>query len=224
MFQKVLIAEDHDSTNIGVKIAIEELNIHHAEFAKHCDEAFLKIKRAIHDQKPFDLLITDLSFDPVAETETLKSGQELIGKIKEEKIKLSVLVFSSENKPLVIKKLFDQFDINGFVSKSRFDSRDLRKAIEKIYSGEKYMTSEIKRGIHLQKNNYILDDVDFQLMKLLCKGYSQDEISLQFIEDKIVPSSKSSIEKKLKILREEFQAKTNIELVIILQGLGLLNE
>lgn len=224
MFQKILIAEDHDSANIGVKTTIEELNIAHTEYAKYCDAAFLKIKRSLHDQKPFDLIITDLSFEPTTETDKLKSGWDLIRKIKDENIQIKIIVFSVEKKPLLVKKLFEQYGINGFVTKSRNDSHELKKAIEKVRNGEKYISPEIEQTLHKQSNNYILDEVDFLLMKMLCKGYSQDEISIHFREHKIVPSSKSSIEKKLKTLREEFQAKTNIELVITLQGLGMLNE
>lgn len=224
MFQKILIAEDHDSANIGVKTTIKELNIPNVEFSKHCDSTLLKIKRALHDNEPFDLLITDLSFEPTTDADILKSGWDLIQKIKEESIKIKVIVFSVENKPILIKKLFDQYEINGFVAKSRNDSYELKKAIEKVWKGEKYKSPEIEQNLHKQSNNYILDEVDFLLMKMLCKGHSQDEIAVYFRDNKIVPSSKSSIEKKLKTLREEFQAKTNIELVIILQGLGMLNE
>ncbi len=224
MFQKILIAEDHDSANIGVKNTMEELNIPNLEYAKYCDAAFLKIKRALHDNQPFDLLITDLSFEPTPENDNLKSGWELIKKIKGENIDIKIIVFSVEKKPLLINKLFEEYEINGFVGKSRNDSHELKKAIEKVGKSEKYISPEIEQTLHRQSNNYILDEVDFLLMKMLCKGYSQDEISIHFRENNIVPSSKSSIEKKLKTLREEFQAKTNVELAIILQGLGMLNE
>lgn len=224
MFQKILIAEDHDSANIGVKTTIEELKIANAEYAKYCDTAFLKIKRAIHDIEPFDLLITDLSFEPTSETDTLKSGWDLIQKLKDENIQIKIIVFSVEDKPILIRKLFEEYKIDGFVVKSRNDSHELKRAIQHVLKGEKYKSPEIEQKLHQQKNNYILDDIDFLLMKMLCKGYSQDEISVHFAENKIVPSSKSSIEKKLKTLRDEFQAKTNIELIIILQKLGFLKD
>lgn len=222
MFQKILIAEDHDSTHIGIKSAIDELKISNAHFVKHCDEAFLKIKRAIHDQEPFELLVTDLSFNPVQPTDKIKSGEELMNAIRKEKINISILVFSVEDKPLIIKKLLDKYDVSGYITKSRHDSRELKKAIENISKGKKYISPEIEQKIHLQRENYVLEDIDFEILQLLCNGYNQDEISDYLKEKEVVPNSKSSIEKKLKTLKEEFQAKSNIELVVILQGLGLL--
>ncbi len=222
MIQKILIAEDHDSTNIGLKSAFAELQIPEIQFVKHCDEAFLRIKKAIHDKEPFELLITDLSFHPVRPADQLQSGEELIKIIRKDKINIKILVFSIEDKPLVIKKLLTKYAIDGYIAKSRHDSFELKKAIEKIEQGEKYTSPEIERKIRLQKENHVLDDVDFEILLMLCKGFSQDEISDTLKEKEMIPNSKSSIEKKLKILREEFQARTNLELVMILQSLGLI--
>lgn len=222
MFQKILIAEDHDSAHTGVRSAIDELQITDVQFVKYCDEAFLKIKRAASDSAPFELLVTDLSFSPARKEDKIRSGEELIKFVRKEKTGIKILVFSVQDKPLVIKKLMDKYDIDGYVAKSRHDSFELKKAVEKISRGEKYISPEIEQKIRIQKENYVLEDVDFEILQLLCNGYSQDEISGYLKENQIIPNSKSSIEKKLKILREEFQARTNLELVIILQGLGLL--
>lgn len=223
MFQKVLIVEDHNLTHVGIKDAIQSLEIPTIEYAKYCDEAHLKIHRALQDKNPYDLLITDLSFLPLTDAYKIKSGEELIQILNKEKIALKIIVFSTQYKTLPIKKLFDDYHIDGFVSKSHHPN-ELSNAIRKIYNGEQYKSPEIERNIHLEKNNYVLDDADFLIMKLLCEGYSQKEIANHFLKNNIVPSSKSSIEKKINMLKQEFQAKSNIELVIILQKLGLLNE
>ena len=64
MFHKVLIAEDLDSISIAVIQALEMLSIAEIHHAKYCDDAFLKIKKALFDNEPYDLLISDLSFKP----------------------------------------------------------------------------------------------------------------------------------------------------------------
>ena len=61
MFKKVLIAEDFDSINIAVIQTLESLGIEEIQYAKYCDDALLKLKKGLHDNKPFDLLISDLS-------------------------------------------------------------------------------------------------------------------------------------------------------------------
>ena len=62
MFQKVLIAEDLDSINLAIAHVVNELAIAEIHHVKYCDDALPKIKRALADGKPFDLLISDLSF------------------------------------------------------------------------------------------------------------------------------------------------------------------
>ena len=64
MFQKVLIAEDMDFINSGIKSQLSELGIKQIDYVQYCDEALLKLKCAkLLDKEPYDLLISDLSFD-----------------------------------------------------------------------------------------------------------------------------------------------------------------
>ena len=51
MFRKVLIAEDIDSINIAVIQAMKDLRITQIEHAKYCDDALLKIKKALLDKR-----------------------------------------------------------------------------------------------------------------------------------------------------------------------------
>ncbi|MFT7333979.1 MAG: hypothetical protein ACI81S_002202, partial [Sphingobacteriales bacterium] len=54
------------------------------------------------------------------------------------------------------------------------------------------------------------------------KGMSQDEIRHLFEQENISPSSLSSIEKRLNLLRVQFKAKNAIHLVAIAKDLGLI--
>ena len=63
MFQKVLIAEDMDFINSGIKAELAKLGIKQIDYVQYCDEALLKLKRASLDNEPYDLLISDLSFE-----------------------------------------------------------------------------------------------------------------------------------------------------------------
>jgi hypothetical protein len=77
MFKKILIAEDLDSISITVEQALKELSITEIHHAKYCDDAFIEIKKALHDED-YDLLISDLSFKIDHRTNKLTSGDELI--------------------------------------------------------------------------------------------------------------------------------------------------
>ena len=78
MFKKVIIAEDFDSINLAVMQVLSDIGVTEIHHAKYCDDAQLKIKKAILDNDPFDLLISDLSFKSDHREVKLASGEELI--------------------------------------------------------------------------------------------------------------------------------------------------
>lgn len=51
MFQKVLVAEDLDSISISIVEALKELSIAEIHHVKYCDDALLKIKKALFRTK-----------------------------------------------------------------------------------------------------------------------------------------------------------------------------
>ncbi|GAA6772581.1 hypothetical protein [Flavobacterium sp. CGRL2] len=78
MFKKVLVAEDLDSISIAVVQVLEELEVPVIDHVKYCDEGLLKVKKALLEKEPYDLLITDLSFKLDHRKADLTSGDELI--------------------------------------------------------------------------------------------------------------------------------------------------
>lgn len=62
MFTKILIAEDHESSNFSVQKILEELQVPDVDHVYYCDDAFSHLKKSL-DSKPYELLITDLSFE-----------------------------------------------------------------------------------------------------------------------------------------------------------------
>ena len=60
MFKKVLIAEDVDIINSGIKATLEAMSIAEIIHVSYCDEALLKLRKAAVDYNPFHLLISDL--------------------------------------------------------------------------------------------------------------------------------------------------------------------
>jgi DNA-binding NarL/FixJ family response regulator len=133
MFQKVLIAEDMDFINSGIKSELTKLCIQQIDYVQYCDEAFLKLKRASLDNDPYDLLISDLSFDEDATVQELKTGDQLVEKVRKEFPSLKIVVFSVEDKTFRVQTLFNDFKINAFVWKSRDGLKELKKAIQLIY-------------------------------------------------------------------------------------------
>ena len=220
MFNKVLIAEDHEIRNLGVIKTLEELQITDYEFVSYCDDAVSKLKTAISEENPYDLLITDLSFDTDFREQKLSSGQELIAEVRQLQPNIKIIAFYIEKKPSIIDELFKKHHINGFVSKGRNDGKELKSAIKKVFENKIVIPQEIINSI--RNNSFEFTNYDVYLVELLAKGWRQQEIEDHFKNTNIKPDSRSSIEKRLSELRESLSAKNNTEMVVLCKDLGII--
>lgn len=222
MFQKVLIAEDIDSINLAIDYVAKELAIPEIQHVKYCDDALPKIKRAIADGEPFDLLISDLSFKEDGRKVELTSGEELITAVRKLQPNLPVLVYSIEDKNYRIKSLFEKQKINGFVLKGRDSIYQLKNAIQSIFnSDDSYLQPELKH-ILLDKTADHIDNFDVQIIKHLAEGTQLEEMDTVFKAKGITPNSKSTIEKRLAKLKIMFRANNTIHLIALSKDLGII--
>jgi DNA-binding NarL/FixJ family response regulator len=222
MFQKILIAEDIDIINSGLLSTLKEINISDVTHVSYCDEALLKLRKAVLDDNPFDVLISDLSFIEDHNQQKLKSGDELIAKVRAEFPDLKIIVFSVEDKPYRIQNLYNNCKINAYVWKNRNAQKELKKAIQTIFSKDEfYISPDLRSAIH-PKQAVEITDYDIHIIKYLSNGVLQDDLPKLFKEKEIKPSGKSSIEKRLKFLKEHFNANNPTHLVAIAKDFGLI--
>ncbi|RXM50688.1 MULTISPECIES: response regulator [unclassified Chryseobacterium] len=221
MFKKVLIAEDHESINISVQKTLEELNIPNVDYVYYCDDAIGKIQKALREEHPYDLLITDLYYEEDHHEQNLKDGKDLIKTAKEIQPDLKVIVFSAEHKTGVIENLFSDYHINGYVRKARNDSKDLKKSITSVYIGEEYLSFDLKQDMK-KFNSYEFSTYDITLVSLLSKGILQKNIPVHLEERNIRPASLSSVEKRLNSLKEDLEIKSNEQLVAFCKDIGII--
>ena len=222
MFTKVLLVDDIDLNTAGAAEVVAALGIEKIVHAKYCDEALLKIKKALFDNKPFDLLITDLSFEDDYRETTIKSGEDLLKEVKKLDSKIKLIAFSIENEPYRIKNLFDKFQINGYVMKGRNTKEILKKTIEKVFKNEdKVIADELLHLLNDTATNEI-DSYDIELLKQLSLGYPQEQMPARFKELGIEPNSKSTIEKRISKLKDYFKAANTIHLIAIAKDLRLV--
>ena len=222
MFQKVLIAEDMDFINSGIKSELNKLSIGQIDYVQYCDEALLKLKSARLDNTPYDLLISDLSFEKDATEQKITSGDELVKEVRKEFPDLKIVIFSVEDKTYTIQTLFNEHKINGYVWKSRDGLRELKQALQKIYNSEIIYISPQIAGSMSKSKAIEIADYDIFLIECLSKGHLQEEISTILKEKNWSPTSISTIEKRLKFLREHFNANNPAHLVSIAKDLGLV--
>jgi len=221
MFKKILVAEDYESANISVEKALADLKIEESKSVYYCDDALQRVQIAIHEKQPFELLITDLSFEEDHREQNLKNGTELIEAVKKIQPDIKVIVFSIEKKPNIIDNLFSKYQINGYVSKAREDTKELKKAILAVYNNEKHISMNLKKSIK-EKNSYEFTSYDITLVDLLCQGMRQQAISDHLKENGVRPSSLSSVEKRLNGLKESLNVNTTEQVVAIFKDMGLI--
>ncbi|MFV8440560.1 response regulator [Flavobacterium sp. LB2P44] len=222
MFHKVLVAEDLDSISIAVVHALEDLSITEIHHSKYCDDAFLKIKKALYDGIPYDLLISDLSFKKDHRENRLNSGEELIEAARKVQPEIKIIVFSIEDKSFRVKSLFNNLGINAYISKGRDSIPELKKAIDHVYNNEEIkLTSEINHAMK-DKSLIEIEAYDIALLKSLSKGFTLDEISFEFKDSRIIPNGSSSLEKRINKLKVYFKATNNVHLIAITKDLGLV--
>lgn len=221
MFKKILIAEDHEMGSYSVQKTLEDLNIPNVDYVYYCDDALAKVQKSIRENDPYDLLISDLSFEEDHRKQIIKTGQELILKIREIHPSLKIIVFSGEHKPGIIDSLFNEYKINGYVRKARNDSKDLKKSIASVYINENYLSIDLKQEVK-KFNSYEFSAYDIMLVSLLSKGILQKNFPAYFEKKNLKPFKLSSIEKKLNSLKEELEVTSNEQLVAFCKDLGII--
>ena len=222
MFTKVLIADDIDFNDLGAAQILKELKVEEVQYAKYCDEALLKIKKAALDNEPYQLLISDLSFKADHNENQLNSGEELIQAVRAIYPEIKIIVFSIEDRFHRIKLLFDELQINGYVLKGRNTMYDLKIAIQKAYNNQTENISAELQHLFQDKTTSEINNYDILLIKNLSIGISQESMETVFKEGGITPNSKSSIEKHINKLKIYFKANNTVHLVSIAKDLGII--
>lgn len=221
MITKVLIAEDQESANISVQKTLEELGITNIDYAFYCDDALDKIARAAKSDQSFDLLITDLHFEPDYRVQTIIGGADLITAVRQIQPDLKILVFSAENKPATIEILFEQLSIDGYVRKARNDAKELKQAIGQISQHQRYFPRHVMQLIK-HKNTYEFTEFDITIISLLAQGMLQKDIPAYLQKNQIRPSGLSSIEKRLNYMKETLDFSKNEQLVAFCKDMGII--
>ena len=215
MIDKVIIAEDQESSNLSVQKTMEELQIRQTDYVYYCDDALNRIKLAGKADLPYDVLITDLYFEDDGISQTITNGFELIKAARQVQPDIRILVFSAELKPAKIKSLYEDYRIDGFVRKARNDVKELKSAFETISKGRQYYPRTLAQSIK-QSSTYEFTDFDVNIIRLLSQGNQQREIAGH------LNRSLSTVEKSLKKIRDEFGFLKNEQLVLWCKEKGIL--
>ncbi|HEV7330441.1 MAG TPA: response regulator [Flavisolibacter sp.] len=221
MIDKVLIAEDHESANLSVQKTVEALKIGHVDHVYYCDDAIHKIEVAKQKGRPYDLLITDLYFEPDGTPQTIENGSDLIAAVRKTSPEVMILVFSAEQRASSLERLISVYEIDGYVRKARNDAKELKAALETLSKGQRYYPRAIAQLVK-QANNFVFTELDVCIIRLLSQGYKQKDIPDYLRENNLRSCSLSTIEKRLNFIREEHGFSKNEQLVLHCKEKGVL--
>lgn len=212
MFKKVLIAEDFQDTNQGIVDTLRtQCNISVIQEELYCDKAYNRLKVALSQNEPFELLITDLLFKKDHVDRRLTSGLELIRAAREIQPDLKIIINSMEDNPAKVNTLFKEENINAYVCKGRHGMSELVKAIQEVYHNRTFVSPQI--SLNVSDNVFELDEFDIMILKDLADGLTKKEISERLKQRNITPNSESTIDKRVSKLFDEFGAKNTNHLL-----------
>jgi len=221
MFNKVLIAEDHESANISVQKTLEEMGIVDMEYVYYCDDALVRIQKAVDAGDPYDLLITDLYFDADHREMKIDGGTALIPAARAVQPALRILVFSAEGRISVIETLYTEGNIDGYVRKGRSDAKELKTAITQVTGNERYFPRFYLEALR-RDNGHDFTTYDITVVTLLAEGLKQKAIADYLLEHGIKPARLSSLEKRLKEIRTALKFTSNMQLVAYCKEMGIV--
>lgn len=220
-FENILIVEDQDIANLSLRITLENLQLPRPLHSYHIDHAIALLKKALSDKRPYDLLITDLYFEDERTAKQLPDGMQLIQQAKALQPELKILVFSAESKVMVIRRLYDELGIDGYVRKARGDAGELKDALEQFALNRRFYPREY-RSLGTQENQHEFTEYDKAVIRLLNEGYTQQEIADWLERNNMPPFGLSSVEKRLKFMRTAMSFSKNQQLIGFCKDLGMI--
>jgi two-component system capsular synthesis response regulator RcsB len=221
MFEKVLVAEDHQTSSRAIAKTIEELNIPICHYVYYCDDALTRLRNELFSEKPYDLLVTDISFIEDHRTQQLKSGVDLIIAARHLQPHLKVIIFSADGHPGKIQSYFTDLKVNGYVQKGRMDAIELDKAVQAVAKGQTYIPLGVREKIS-PLHSHQFTTYDLTILSLLAKGKKLQDIPELLVERGILPSGKSSMEKRLNHIKTILEFKKNEQLIAFCKDMGII--
>ncbi|SMO55134.1 two component transcriptional regulator, LuxR family [Saccharicrinis carchari] len=193
---KIVIVEDHEMVREGLKVLINQwsdMNIV-AEYSTGAE--WLDNIGMIEG----DVVLIDINMPNMDGLTAISQALTIDTAIK-------VIVLSMHNDSNYFREAFVA-GAKGYLLK-QLSAQDLEKAIREVYKGNTYFSDEfllkvaksIKRGqdksVETTKGNISLSDQERQLLRNVCKGYTNKQIAeSMFLSVKTIESQKSKLMKR----------------------------
>lgn len=203
---KIIIADDHQFFRDGFEIALNQIDqVKKVTHASNGKEVLKILKNDKHD-----LVFMDIKMPEMNGIETTKAIELYYPQVK-------VIALSMYDDRKNVVEMFNH-GASGYIIKNT-DKKEIEAAIKKVMAGEHYFAEHVAKEfmetlIQTQKKNTAIKptiritDREATVLVLLCKGYSNAEMSKKlFITEKTIEFHRS-------VLLRKTNSKNAAELVI----------
>ena len=124
--RKVLNIEDTALKHVAIARALNKAGVPFVECAKNGDIGIEMVEKSIKDNRPYDLIITDMHF-PIYGEDDFQAGIKVIRALHDRNINIPIVVCSS-----VRYNVPEAADCIFYNEKSRDIDSDIREMLEKL--------------------------------------------------------------------------------------------
>lgn len=141
---RILVIEDEPSWQKTLERALKGYDIHKTVDAEEAKKA---LDQALVENNPFQVVTLDIRLKPGEQGQSDKSGEEILGYIKQEHRYIKCIVVSGTADVDQVSNYHRQFAILKVFSKGKFNSEDFRRFVDSIFYVGKYRKiKELGRG------------------------------------------------------------------------------
>jgi len=188
---KIAIIEDQDLFREGIKLILSQIDNFEVVFDTSNGFEFIEF---LQNNKP-DIVLMDINMPKIDGIETTKKAISIFADLKI----IALTLFSD----LTHYTLMQNAGVKGFINKN-IKKSDLQQAINQVFEGGYYFSSEImkllalKTGSLIDTENFTGREVD--VLKLVCNGLTSHEISDKlFISIKTVEVHRTNMFRKANV-------------------------
>ncbi len=221
--KRILIVDDHQLVILRILYSLTKIGNFDVVTTNTCDAALDLILKHKND-RPFEIVFTDLSFDNGTKATKLDGGEALIKALKNQNIDIKIGVITGHVETNRIYNVIQNLNPDAYLIKSKCGVAKLRYAIEKMQSNDFYYSHEVHQKIMRRTIIQIqMDEVAIQILKELPNQPKISNLEVVILKNDGTLMRLRSIETKLSNLRADLGANNNTDLVLKAKELGVID-
>jgi DNA-binding NarL/FixJ family response regulator len=217
---RILIVDDHQ---LVILYSLTKIGNFDVITTNTCDDA-LELILKHQNNHPFQIVLTDLSFDNGTKATKLDGGEALIKAIKNQNIAIKIGVITGHVETNRIYNVIQNLNPDAYLIKSKCGVTELGFAIEKMRANDFYYSHEVHQKIMRRNILQIqMDEVAIQVLKELPNHPKVSNLEGVILKNDGSVIKLRSIETKLSNLRADLNANNNTDLILKAKELGIID-